>query len=137
MPHPFYPVPDVATLEAWFARSATEPVVFFNYDRFCPINVIAYGQLAYLETPVALVDVTRDHAVKRALAARTGVRHESPQVIVVRDGGAVWSAAHGAITAAGVRRAVAGAAGPASVCPEERPAGGGRPWYARWRPRGG
>lgn len=131
MPHPFYPVPDVATLEAWFARSATEPVVFFNYDRFCPINVIAYGRLAYLETSVALVDVTRDHEVKRALAARTGVRHESPQVIVVREGCAAWSAAHGAITVAGVQQAVARAGGPPAANADDCPR------HVGWRRGGG
>jgi bacillithiol system protein YtxJ len=28
---------------------------------------------------------------------RTGIRHESPQVIIVRNGAAVWNASHWAI----------------------------------------
>ncbi len=50
--------------------------------------------------------MTRQHDLKRAVAERTGVAHESPQVIVVRDGRVAWSAAHFAITAGAVAQAV-------------------------------
>ncbi len=103
---PFAPVPDVAALDALLGQSAATPVVLFNHDRYCPLSLHAARALGYLAGPIAVIDVTRQHDLKRAVAARTGVAHESPQVIVVRDGRAVWSAAHFAITADAVAQAV-------------------------------
>lgn len=39
-----------------------------------------------LEADIPLIDVRRAHALSRAVEERTGVRHESPQVIVPRRG---------------------------------------------------
>ena len=99
-------VPDVATLEQLLARSEDVPVILFNHDRACPMSTLAYRELIQLPGEIALIDVQRAPVVTRALATRTGVRHESPQVIVVRHGDAVWSASHLAITADAVARAI-------------------------------
>lgn len=56
---------------------------------------------------VTLIDVRRSHGLGREVARRTGVRHESPQVIVVRDGEAVWEAHHGWIAVGDIEEAVA------------------------------
>lgn len=56
--------------------------------------------------PVSLVDVARQRDLARRIAEQTGIRHESPQVLVLRDGVAVWSASHRAITAAAVAAAL-------------------------------
>ncbi len=62
--------------------------------------------MGLLDAEVALIDVRRFHRLGQAVARRTGVRHESPQVIVLRDGAAVWDADHRAITAEAVAEAV-------------------------------
>ena len=103
---PFAPVPDVAALDALLGQSVATPVVLFNHDRYCPISRHVARALGALAGPIALIDVTRQHELKRAVAARTGVAHESPQVIVVRDGRVTWSASHFAITANAVAHAV-------------------------------
>jgi bacillithiol system protein YtxJ len=54
----------------------------------------------------ALVDVTSGQALSHAIEERTGVRHESPQVIVLRHGKATWHASHFAITARAVADAL-------------------------------
>jgi bacillithiol system protein YtxJ len=52
------------------------------------------------------------HWLAAELARRTGVRHESPQVLLLRGGRAAWSASHAAVTAEAVERALAdGSAG--------------------------
>ena len=98
----FVPVPDLAALDDLLPRAG---VVLFLHAPRCRISRRAYDRLARLGGEVALVDVSRDHDVKRAIAARTGVRHASPQVIVLRGGRPLWSASHRAITAAAVGRA--------------------------------
>ena len=119
MPHPFIPVTDLDALEQLFVRSQTAPVILFQHDPFCGVSRTAYQELAQLPGAIALVDVAHTRALAPAIALRTGIRHESPQVIVLAHGAAVWSASHGAITAAAVRRAVAVL--PPEPQPEPRP----------------
>jgi bacillithiol system protein YtxJ len=44
--------------------------------------------------------------LSRRVAEQTGIRHESPQAIILRNGQAVWSASHFDITAEAVEQAV-------------------------------
>ncbi len=99
----FVPVPDLDALDDWLPRAGA--VVLFLHAPHCGISIRAYAEMAVLGGEVALVNVARDYAVKRAIEQRTGVRHESPQVLVLRRGLPVWSASHFAITAAAVARA--------------------------------
>jgi bacillithiol system protein YtxJ len=106
MSSPFLPVTDTAALEAQFRASHTRPVVLFQHDPFCGISRTAYEEMATMPGPVSLVDVARQRNLARRIAEQTGVRHESPQVLVLRDGVAVWSASHRAITAVAVAAAL-------------------------------
>lgn len=102
----FVPVDSVEELEPLFERSTAEPVILFLYDPYCPINHVARAELMLVGGEAALVDVSRRHAVSREIARRTGVRHESPQAIVLRDRRPVWDASHYGITADEVRAAL-------------------------------
>lgn len=57
------------------------------------------------DVPVYVVDVVRDRDLSVDIATRLGVRHASPQVILVVAGAAVWDASHGGITADALTRA--------------------------------
>src|SRR5260370_40958592 len=54
--------------------------------------------------------LARDTDISRKLEERTGIRHESPQLLVLRSGRVVWSASHFAITRGAVTQAGRGAA---------------------------
>ncbi len=101
----FAPVETVAALDPLFAQSAGAPVILFLHDPSCPISAGAYRRMTHLGGEVALVNVQRAHDISRTIETRTGVRHESPQVIVLQQGRAVWSASHSAITATAVAAA--------------------------------
>ena len=103
----FTPVAAVAELDSLFAQSRDEPVILFKHDPYCPISAAAYRQMSRLPGDIPLIDVARAKDVAREVAERTGVRHESPQVLVLRDGQAAWSASHYEITADAVTEAVA------------------------------
>ena len=103
----FVSVPDLAALDDLLSRAGL--VVLFLHAPHCSISVRAYREVTRLGGEVALVDVARDHDVKWAIAERTGVRHESPQVIVLHGGRVIWSASQGAITATAVELARAAA----------------------------
>ena len=103
----FVAIEDEATIDDLFDRSRERPVVIFKDDPYCIVSVMARRALAPLGTDIPTIDVAGSRALSLGLAQRTGVRHESPQVLVLRDGKAVWSASHGAISATAVERALA------------------------------
>lgn len=108
----FTPISDAATLDELFEESHTEPVLLFLHAPHCPIGLTAYYAMRQLAEPTAVrvIEVAHQRALSRAVEQRTGVRHESPQVIVLRDGEAVWNASHYDITAEAVSMALRAAA---------------------------
>ncbi|MBA2732162.1 MAG: bacillithiol system redox-active protein YtxJ [Acidobacteria bacterium] len=102
----FTHITDAEALEQVLARSNDAPVILFKHSSTCPISSKAYEQMSQVKTDVSLVVVQRAREVSSEIASRTGIRHESPQAIVVRNGEAVWSASHFDITAKAVEDAV-------------------------------
>lgn len=103
----FAPLIDATGLDDLFNRSHAAPVALFLHDPGCPVSGGAYRQMTRVGSEMVLFDVRGAHGLSHRIEMRTGVRHESPQVIVLRQGQAVWSASHGHITAEAVSRALA------------------------------
>lgn len=101
----FVPVASVAELDDVFERSLHGVVVLYNHDPWCPISGRALQEVERLGGEVAIVDVSRQRDVTREIQARSGVRHESPQVIVLHAGKPFWHASHFSITSERVREA--------------------------------
>ncbi len=85
-------------------------VAIFLHDPWCPISARAFRQMEQLGRELPTIDVSRQRLVSAEVERRTGVRHQSPQVIVLRDAIATWDASHSGVTAAKVRAALDGAA---------------------------
>ena len=102
----FHHITDVDDLDMAFTRSNERAVVLFKHDPFCSISSRAHSQVSQVAAPVFLVDVARDRDLSLTVSDQTGVRHESPQTIVLRAGAAVWHASHGSITTTAVSDAV-------------------------------
>jgi len=106
----FAPVTDVEALDDLLARSHAAPVIIFKHSTTCPISARAHGQMSQVATgaggQISLVIVQRAQELSRRVAEQTGLQHESPQVIVLRNGGVVWSASHFDITTEAVEKAV-------------------------------
>jgi len=60
--------------------------------------------LQHPHLPAYLVDVRAQRSMSQQIAVRSGVEHESPQVIVFQRGVVVWSASHDDITAEALAR---------------------------------
>ncbi len=60
--------------------------------------------LQHPHIPAFLVDVRAQRSVSQQIAARSGVEHESPQIIVFQRGAVVWNASHDDITAEALAR---------------------------------
>ena len=78
--------------------------VVFKHSPTCVISRMAYSEVERFhaqrpETPIHLVSVRRNRDISRYIAYRTGVHHESPQIVVLRNGKVIASASHEQITA--------------------------------------
>lgn len=92
-------------------RSKERPMVIFKHSLTCPISAGAYDQMSEFKGEVALIEVQRARELSNEIEHRLGVAHESPQVIVLRNGQVSWNASHFKITAAAVTMAVREAGG--------------------------
>lgn len=106
MANNFSPVSDASTLEQLFERSNAEPVLLFKHSNSCPISARAYRQMQEVKVPVSIIIVQEGRELSRDVAARTGVRHETPQALVLRNGRAVWAASHFDISVDAVEQAM-------------------------------
>lgn len=96
-----------------FERSYAEPVVLFLDAPSCPIGRFAHGEMEQLGEPAEVINVERQRDLTAAVEGRTGVRHESPQVLLLRGGEAVWVGSHWDITRGSVAAALESSRGTA------------------------
>jgi len=101
----FFKIDNHAALENLLTDSSKKPVIVFKHSNACSISARAYREMEKLDN-VNIVEVQSARDVSREFADLTGVRHETPQVIVLRNGKAVWNASHFDVTADGVMEAV-------------------------------
>lgn len=90
----FVHVANPGDLQALFATPSREPVVLFIHDRFCATSAAAYREMSALGGVVHLILTGDQQHLSARVENYTGIRHESPQVIILWNGKALWSAAH-------------------------------------------
>lgn len=97
---------DVKDWKRILESSADKPVMLLKHSTRCPVSAEAYDQFlkhtskeASPSVDYALVLVVEDRPVSNAISEDLGVRHESPQAILIRNGQAVWNDSHWRITA--------------------------------------
>jgi bacillithiol system protein YtxJ len=94
---------------------AQDTAILFKHSTRCPISAAARGEMErFLElhphAPVYTVDVNDATEASAYLAEKTGIEHQSPQVIVTRGGTADWHASHFDISASEVEQRMKGSA---------------------------
>ena len=106
MGNKFLQIDDRNALDNLLTDSKQKPVIVFKHSNACSISSRAYREMEKVEADVNILVVQSAREVSRELANLTGVRHETPQVIVLRDGKAVWNASHFDVQAGAVVEAV-------------------------------
>lgn len=89
-----------------FDLSHERPVLLFKHSLTCPISSAAYQEMSDFEGDISLIVIQRAREVSREVEKLTGIRHESPQAIILRNGKAVWNVSHWKITRSAVEEAV-------------------------------
>jgi bacillithiol system protein YtxJ len=99
-------------LDTLLATSSDRPLLLFKHSAACGTSAEALDALIdhldqdLLEARYAIVTVQTHRELSHAVATRLGVRHETPQALLIWQGRVVWSASHFRVTAEAVRAAI-------------------------------
>jgi bacillithiol system protein YtxJ len=104
-------LPEVDSIEECKLLMQQDLVILFKHSPTCPVSWMAHREVMRLRTeqpdlPLYLISVRRRRDVARFIAEHTGVRHESPQVIVLRGGVVIASVSHDDVTASAIQEFV-------------------------------
>jgi bacillithiol system protein YtxJ len=93
------------------AAFAAPRYLLFKHSPTCPISAAAFEQYrrfaeAHPDVATGWIEVVQERPLARAASERSGVRHESPQALLLEGGAARWDASHGAITVASLEQAL-------------------------------
>jgi bacillithiol system protein YtxJ len=103
---PFVEIVTVDALDQFLTRANGSPAVLFKHSTTCGVSARAYAEMSKLREPVGLITVQKARAVSDEIEKRWQVDHQSPQVLIIRDGKAVWDASHFQVKAEKVESAL-------------------------------
>jgi bacillithiol system protein YtxJ len=95
------PVPTPQAFDAWRSRPGYSWLL--KHSRTCPVSAAAHAEVSAYERThardaVGIIVVQDNRAASDRVAAAWKVKHESPQLFLVKDGKPIWHASHGEIT---------------------------------------
>lgn len=93
------------------AESARQPVLIFKHSTTCSISAMALSRMErnwndQLGVKPYYLDLLANRPISNKIEREFGVEHESPQVLLIRNGACVYDASHMAISFAGIQQAV-------------------------------
>lgn len=91
---------------------SSELAIVLKHSTACPISRNAQREVALFmsqhpEIPVYIVDILQNRDISQYIEKRTGVAHQSPQALVVKDGKVTWHDSHYRIEAASLNTELA------------------------------
>jgi bacillithiol system protein YtxJ len=100
-------------LDGIFRESALRPVFLLKHSTRCGASAAAWRDFrdfaaAHEAAPVgwAVLEIPERRELAEEVAQRTGVPHESPQILLLRDGIAAWHASRWRISGTALARAL-------------------------------
>lgn len=100
-------------VERVLADSKNKPVFVFKHSDICPISHNALEEYWRFvkhydgdNFDYTLIRIRSHRDISNAVAEKTGVKHESPQVLLLVEGKSVWDDSHFEITAEKLRQVV-------------------------------
>jgi bacillithiol system protein YtxJ len=91
---PFVEIVTVEALDQFLAQANGSAAVLFKHSDTCGVSARAYAEMSKLREPVGLITVQKARTVSDEIEKRWNVDHESPQVLIICDGKAVWDTSH-------------------------------------------
>jgi bacillithiol system protein YtxJ len=107
MPANFINVDSIDSLDRLFQQSFERPIVLLKHSTTCGISSGVYREVGLVASDVNVVVIQTHRDVSNEISQRTGLRHESPQAIILKDGKPVYHASHYDIEAAHIEASLA------------------------------
>ena len=96
------PLTDDAGLEDIKKRSLEKPQVIFKHSTRCSISTMAKNRLERSDAPETLdfnfLDLIRHRDISGKIADDFGVEHESPQILLIKNGNCIYDESHTGIS---------------------------------------
>ncbi len=100
----FKEIQNTEELDTLIEKSNEKAIVLFKHSATCPISAGVYQEISNADADINLIVVQRARDVSNAVAEKTGIRHESPQAFVLKNGKVVYHASHYDVTAIDVEK---------------------------------
>jgi bacillithiol system protein YtxJ len=103
-------------LDRFLSQADGRPLLLFKHSYTCGVSAEALDELLdhlnrkTVDARYAMITVQTHRQLSNAVATKFGVRHETPQALVIRDGAVVWTGSHFRVTAHAVEAALRKAA---------------------------
>ena len=91
---------DMSELEAALKASYSNPVALYKHSTRCSISLMAKKTIERfwdLDIDAYYLDLIVHRDISNAIAEKLCIQHESPQMILIKAGKAIYDASHGAI----------------------------------------
>ena len=105
-------IQSIPELDVVLERSKERPVWIFKHSLTCPISSRAWDEFQSFaagrpegDGVYVLIEIQNARPLSNAVAERTGLRHQSPQAILLRNAAVAWHASHYSIEVAALLRA--------------------------------
>jgi len=103
---------EIEALDKLVQSSANQPFIIFKHSTRCSISAMVKDRLERQWSnddgalPVYYLDLIRYRPVSDHIALSLGVQHESPQILLIKDGSCVYNVSHSAINAHELRHQI-------------------------------
>jgi bacillithiol system protein YtxJ len=110
---PWQPLTQPEQLQEIVRESHEQPILIFKHSTSCSISAAAKGKIerqwadaGLADTKLYYLDLLRFRPISAEIAQQFGVQHESPQLLLIRDGECQYNASHMGIRLSDVKTAV-------------------------------
>ncbi|GKV66388.1 general stress protein [Sporosarcina sp. NCCP-2331] len=102
---------EISTTEEWdeiLDQSNEKPVLMMKHSSTCPVSASAFSAFQRTETNLSkyYLIVQKSRPLSQEIERELQIRHESPQLFLLKDGKAVWKASHYAIMEPSITKAI-------------------------------
>lgn len=104
---PYQSIDSIDDFDAVLKQSDSETVAVFKHSSTCDLSATAKDEMANVKLPVFELVVQTARPLSNHIEAHFGIRHESPQVILISRGKPIYDASHRAVTADSIHTAAA------------------------------
>lgn len=74
--------------------SFQEPQIIYKHSTTCELNQMTWNELQQSDFDLHYLDLLTYRPISNAIEARYQVRHESPQILIIKDGKCIYHVSH-------------------------------------------